>query len=152
MADRRPDYIVVEGPIGVGKTSLARRLAESFESDLLLEGADDTRFPIVRIQLRVGERVFADMRLTEILMPKGRLGTAPPADRRRFLRDGEYVDGVGLGSILGVGHAAFRFRSFASCGWQSRFDSLVPRAYKVGGQWRGGTTVLFPILFRREPR
>lgn len=35
--DRR--YIVVEGPIGVGKTSLARRLAESFGCDLLLEDA-----------------------------------------------------------------------------------------------------------------
>jgi len=44
MAGRRPDYIVVEGPIGVGKTSLARRLAESFESDLLLEGADENPF------------------------------------------------------------------------------------------------------------
>jgi ATP-dependent Clp protease ATP-binding subunit ClpA len=28
--DRPRRYIVVEGPIGVGKTSLARRLAESF--------------------------------------------------------------------------------------------------------------------------
>lgn len=30
-------YIVVEGPIGVGKTSLATRLAESFDSELILE-------------------------------------------------------------------------------------------------------------------
>ncbi len=30
-------YIAVEGPIGVGKTTLARRLAESFGSDLMLE-------------------------------------------------------------------------------------------------------------------
>ena len=30
-------YVVVEGPIGVGKTSLARKLAESLEADLLLE-------------------------------------------------------------------------------------------------------------------
>ena len=39
-----PDYIVVEGPIGVGKTSLARRLAKSFSTELLLEGADDNPF------------------------------------------------------------------------------------------------------------
>jgi deoxyadenosine/deoxycytidine kinase len=44
MSGRHPGYIVVEGPIGVGKTSLARRLAESFESDLLLEGADENPF------------------------------------------------------------------------------------------------------------
>ena len=32
-----PGYIVVEGPIGVGKTTLANKLAKSFGSDLLLE-------------------------------------------------------------------------------------------------------------------
>lgn len=37
-------YIVVEGPIGVGKTTLARRLADSFGSALLLEGADHNPF------------------------------------------------------------------------------------------------------------
>lgn len=40
----RHDYIVVEGPIGVGKTSLARRLAATFGTDLLLEGADENPF------------------------------------------------------------------------------------------------------------
>jgi len=44
MGGERPDYIVVEGPIGVGKTSLATRLAKSFDSDLLLEGADENPF------------------------------------------------------------------------------------------------------------
>ncbi len=38
------DFIVIEGPIGVGKTSLAKRLAESFGSELLLEGADENPF------------------------------------------------------------------------------------------------------------
>lgn len=37
-------YIVVEGPIGVGKSSLARRLAETFGSDLALEKPADNPF------------------------------------------------------------------------------------------------------------
>lgn len=37
-------YIVVEGPIGVGKTSLARRLAQSFGSELILEQPDENPF------------------------------------------------------------------------------------------------------------
>ena len=44
MTDSNPGYIVVEGPIGVGKTSLARRLADSFGSELLLEGAAENPF------------------------------------------------------------------------------------------------------------
>jgi deoxyguanosine kinase len=36
--------IVVEGPIGVGKTSLARRLAHSFGSELILEQAEENPF------------------------------------------------------------------------------------------------------------
>ncbi len=39
-----PDYIVVEGPIGVGKTSLAKRLAETFNVELLLESAAENPF------------------------------------------------------------------------------------------------------------
>lgn len=39
-----PRFIVVEGPIGVGKTSLARRLAESFNGELLLEPSEDNPF------------------------------------------------------------------------------------------------------------
>ena len=39
-----PKYIVVEGPIGVGKTSLAKRLAQSFASELILEQAEDNPF------------------------------------------------------------------------------------------------------------
>jgi deoxyadenosine/deoxycytidine kinase len=37
-------YIVVEGPIGVGKTSLARRLAEHLRADLLLERPEENPF------------------------------------------------------------------------------------------------------------
>ena len=37
-------FVVVEGPIGVGKTSLARRLAKTFSADLVLEQAEENPF------------------------------------------------------------------------------------------------------------
>jgi deoxyguanosine kinase len=39
-----PRYIVVEGPIGVGKTSLAKRLAQSFNYETLLERSEENPF------------------------------------------------------------------------------------------------------------
>lgn len=49
MSDKTPlvaphRFIAVEGPIGVGKTSLARRLGRSFGSELILEQADENPF------------------------------------------------------------------------------------------------------------
>ena len=49
----RSRYIAIEGPIGVGKTSLARRLAESLNGELLLEQPADNPFL---------ERFYADPR------------------------------------------------------------------------------------------
>lgn len=37
-------YLVIEGPIGVGKTSLAKKLAAEFGSELLLEKAEENPF------------------------------------------------------------------------------------------------------------
>ncbi len=37
-------YIAIEGPIGVGKTALARRLADSLSADLVLEPVDENPF------------------------------------------------------------------------------------------------------------
>ena len=88
-------YIVVEGPIGVGKTSLAKRLAESFDSELLLEQAEDNpfleRFYRSRRQTALPaqlhfllqraqqieelrqEDLFAPVRISDFLMEKDRL-------------------------------------------------------------------------------
>ncbi len=46
-------YVVVEGPIGVGKTSLAKRLGEYWGGELMLEGAEANPFL---------ERFYADPR------------------------------------------------------------------------------------------
>jgi deoxyadenosine/deoxycytidine kinase len=37
-------HVVIEGPIGVGKTTLARRLAEALDAELLLEQPQDNPF------------------------------------------------------------------------------------------------------------
>jgi len=37
-------YIAIEGPIGVGKTALARRLADSLSADLVLEEFEENPF------------------------------------------------------------------------------------------------------------
>ncbi len=39
-----PQFIAVEGPIGVGKTTLAKRLAETFNYDTLLERPEENPF------------------------------------------------------------------------------------------------------------
>lgn len=39
-----PSYIAVEGPIGIGKTTLAMRLAKTFNYETLLEDADENPF------------------------------------------------------------------------------------------------------------
>lgn len=39
-----PGFLVIEGPIGVGKTSLVKRLAQHFGSETLLEGAEENPF------------------------------------------------------------------------------------------------------------
>ena len=44
MSEARSRYLVVEGPIGVGKTSLAQLLAETLGAELLLEHAEENPF------------------------------------------------------------------------------------------------------------
>ena len=45
MSDRNsPEYIAIDGPIGVGKTSLARRLAEDLNGQLILEQPQENPF------------------------------------------------------------------------------------------------------------
>ena len=44
MSGKSLQFITIEGPIGVGKTSLARRVAESLGYELLLEDAEENPF------------------------------------------------------------------------------------------------------------
>lgn len=96
-------YIAIEGPIGVGKTSLAKRLAESLDSELLLEDADanpflkrfyqDPRGQALPTQLfflfqRIGQigelrqaDMFSEIRVADFLMQKDRLFAEITLDR-----------------------------------------------------------------------
>ena len=40
----KKSFIAIEGPIGVGKTTLAQKLADTFQADVLLEGASENPF------------------------------------------------------------------------------------------------------------
>jgi deoxyguanosine kinase len=99
-------YIAIEGPIGVGKTSLARRLAESLGSELLLEAAEtnpflerfyhDPRGAALPTQLfflfqRVRQvedlrqaDIFSDTRISDFLMEKDRLFAEINLDRHEL--------------------------------------------------------------------
>ncbi len=44
MLSQKYRHIVIEGPIGVGKTSLARLIAQRFQAELLLEKPEDNPF------------------------------------------------------------------------------------------------------------
>ncbi|MEZ4319045.1 MAG: beta-ketoacyl synthase N-terminal-like domain-containing protein [Myxococcota bacterium] len=65
----------------------------------------DARFPASRFQLIAGGVVWADGELVEICMPKGPLGVVPPLERRAFLRDAQFVRGVGLSDVSEPGVA-----------------------------------------------
>ncbi len=58
-------------------------------------------FPTFHIQILAGDRVWAEIRLREVLLPKGRLGMRPGPDRVRFLRDRQYVAGMSLSRVDG---------------------------------------------------
>lgn len=96
-------YIVIEGPIGVGKTSLARRLAAELDGELVLEESDanpflerfyqDPRGAALPTQLffmfqRVRQLeqlaqadLFSDVRVSDFLMAKDRLFAQITLDR-----------------------------------------------------------------------
>ncbi|HJP04861.1 MAG: deoxynucleoside kinase [Chromatiales bacterium] len=99
-------YIAIEGPIGVGKTSLARRLADQLDGELVLEEAganpflerfyQDPRGGALPAQLffmfqRVRQLeqlaqadMFSDTRVSDFLMAKDRLFAQTTLDRNEL--------------------------------------------------------------------
>ena len=99
-------YIVIEGPIGVGKTSLAKRLAGTLSADLILEQAESNPFlerfyrdPAVaalpaqlhflfqRVQQLAGLRqddLFSSVRVSDYLLEKDRLFASVTLDEAEY--------------------------------------------------------------------
>ena len=90
------------------------------------------RFPAFRMQFWAGERFWADMRLTEVLVPKGRLGRGEPADRRAFLRDRQFVPGLGLSRFEGE-QTRLSIPELRKNNW---FQGTVEAVYDVHGDLR----------------
>ncbi|MGE0372111.1 MAG: deoxynucleoside kinase [Gammaproteobacteria bacterium] len=89
MKPPRRNYIVVEGPIGVGKTTLAKRLAATFHSELLLEGAADNPFL---------ERYYRNPR--EVALPTQLYFLFQRARQMQGLRQGDIFQPVRIADFL----------------------------------------------------
>lgn len=94
-AGQMPQHIVIEGPIGVGKTSLARKLADTFGAELILEQAEENPFlprfyrdpanaalsaqlyfllqRSQQLQDRAGDDIFGTLRVADFMLDKDRL-------------------------------------------------------------------------------
>jgi deoxyadenosine/deoxycytidine kinase len=99
-------YIVIEGPIGVGKTSLARRLSHSLDSELLLEEPGENPFlerfyqnprsaalpaqlfflfqRVRQIEDLRQADIFSDTRISDFLIEKDRLFAEINLDRHEL--------------------------------------------------------------------
>ncbi|TWP50621.1 beta-ketoacyl synthase [Lentzea tibetensis] len=93
----------------------------------------DRRFPVVQLQLLSDGQVLVAMRLVEVLMPTGVFGAASSAQRRAFLRDRVYADGLGL-STTEVGTTRLSLADVEQCDW---LVGTVASAYGLPAGARG---------------
>lgn len=84
----KPRFIVVEGPIGVGKTSLARRLAVSFGGDTVLEEPGEN--PFLEQFYRSGRRVALPAQLFFLFQRSRQLASLNQADMFAAVRVADF--------------------------------------------------------------
>lgn len=110
-----PRFIVVEGPIGVGKTTLAHRLADTFGSELLLEGAEENPFL---------ERFYRNPR--EAALPTQMFFLFQRARQMQELRQGDMFEPVRVSDFM-----LEKDRLFASLTLDNDELSLYEQAYNL---------------------
>ena len=87
----------------------------------------ESRRAVFHLQLLFADEPWADMRLEEVLLPKGPLGLAPAAERRAFLRDRSAVPGLGLSRMTG-GETQLKEAEVAASDW---LPGTIARAYGI---------------------
>lgn len=85
----KQSYIVVEGPVGVGKTTLAKNLADSFGADLILESAVSN--PFLEKFYRQPEQTALSTQLHFLLQRAEQLRSLYQADLFRKLVVADYL-------------------------------------------------------------
>ncbi len=87
--DDAPRFIVVEGPIGVGKTSLATRLSDSFSGELVLEHL--TENPFLERFYRSGRRAALPAQLFYLFQRTRQLEELRQSDMFAPVRVADYL-------------------------------------------------------------
>lgn len=123
-SDAIPDDVVaypyelelsLSGPLPTGRVKCSARLESVRTQPRLL--------PVIRVDLFDEERgaMWARLRMTEVLLPKGPLGSAPRDERLRFMREREYVPGLGLSEATLDGEGELSHRTYrdtvSQSGW-----------------------------------
>ncbi|AKF05204.1 beta-ketoacyl synthase N-terminal-like domain-containing protein [Sandaracinus amylolyticus] len=82
----------------------------------------------VSLQLVTGDRVWCEIDLVEVLLPKGPIGVAPPLARQAFLRDRKHVSGVALAQPIDASTSKLDVRDLAASNW---LPGTVERVYAI---------------------
>ena len=90
------------------------------------------KFPVFRAQFGAGGQIWADVRVVHQLFPKGRIVRGSPEERRRFLRDREYVFALGL-SRFDEDATRLSLPEIRKNDW---FEGTVQEVYRVDGDLR----------------
>ena len=113
------EFLTFHGPIPTGDVDVEVRLTD----------VADERFVTFHIQFLDDGRVWADLELVEVLFPMGRIAQGKPAERRAFLRDKKYAEGLGVSRFDGE-TTRLSVREFRNNDW---FEGTIASVYEVDG-------------------